>query len=246
MRNSSIIRDFEISSELRLLPASNMNSVTSQNLPFPPPSLDENAVAVEKDPMVEELEQENTLLESRLQVVRQEFDDVASRLERTEQALEDELSELKKQARGAGFADGQKTAMEQLNGERERLDTLLKSIETNVENDILALNNHVTAAVMAALAQLIDDDSRLAEFVPNVVASCLRQISDKIEVILRLAPVDLEVLKHVDFTDRRIKVVPDQAITPGGCIVESAEFEIDARVETIMARLYEALKARTV
>ena len=63
--------------------------------------------------------------------------------------------------------------------------------------------------------------------------------------LARLHPADLEAIAAVtDLTPgRTLDLVADPSITPGGCVVEAGSARIDARIETALARVREALRS---
>jgi type III secretion protein L len=82
----------------------------------------------------------------------------------------------------------------------------------------------------------------------SIARECLKGIRRERFLTLRVAPVDagfvrssIGLLREESGHDRSIEVVADAAISSGGCIVESEYGVIDARLETQIRCLEEAL-----
>jgi flagellar assembly protein FliH len=77
---------------------------------------------------------------------------------------------------------------------------------------------------------------------------CLALVADKTSVSVRCHPRDVETLRTfsksiVEQADlaAHVRLIEDESISPGGCIVESGGAEVDASLETQIAELAVAL-----
>jgi flagellar biosynthesis/type III secretory pathway protein FliH len=112
----------------------------------------------------------------------------------------------------------------------------------SVEPEVMSL---VRIAVERALRDAWTDDSgRLAQSVREALAV----IVDRQRLTVRLHPDDLDALRAHEVTlleefpgVEELSLHADAAITPGGCVVESGLMQADVRLETILARMLEAL-----
>lgn len=82
------------------------------------------------------------------------------------------------------------------------------------------------------------------------VREALAQLADAQQVAVRLHPEDLAALREhkVQLLDEfpgveAMSLQADESITPGGCVIATAQMQADARLETILARVLEALDA---
>lgn len=82
----------------------------------------------------------------------------------------------------------------------------------------------------------------------DLIREALRLISSNAQLRVRLNPDDVERIG--DFQERfaavlvgvaEMSIVPDAAISPGGCLLESEHGLIDARLETQLERIYSEL-----
>lgn len=84
---------------------------------------------------------------------------------------------------------------------------------------------------------------RQPEIVPGLVQEALQLVGGAVRVQLRLNPEDVEFLRTEasemweSLEARELKIVPDEKITRGGCVVQTLHGEIDARLETQLSRI---------
>ena len=84
---------------------------------------------------------------------------------------------------------------------------------------------------------------RQPEIVPGLVQEALRLVGGAVRVQLRLNPKDEEFLRTEaaemweTLEARELKIVPDEKITRGGCVVQTLHGEVDARLETQLSRI---------
>jgi type III secretion system HrpE/YscL family protein len=103
-------------------------------------------------------------------------------------------------------------------------------------------------AVRAAEKILTTELRQSPEAILPLVREALNGVRRDRSVTLRVAPAQLELVRqHVEqlpssvSAGREVRVKPDPAITSGGCVVESECGTIDARLDTQLAALEEAV-----
>lgn len=87
------------------------------------------------------------------------------------------------------------------------------------------------------------------ELVLDVVRGALRRAAERDHVVLEVNPADLDLVRseaeeiaaHLGGV-RQLEVVAEQRVPAGGCVVRTDEGEIDARIETQLARATELLR----
>ena len=86
------------------------------------------------------------------------------------------------------------------------------------------------------------------ETIVSIARECLRGVRHEHSLTLRINPGQTEELQRnlnslieTAGPGRRIQVVPDSAVAPGGCVVDSVVGVIDARLETQLRCLEEIL-----
>ena len=117
-----------------------------------------------------------------------------------------------------------------------------EALDTTYEAEIVRL------AVKIA-EKIIGEELRTRpEAIVSIARECLRSIRHEHSLTIRVNPKEneevqqgLESLAKVAGAERRIQIVPDATVGRGGCIVESIEGAIDARLETQLHCLEEIL-----
>lgn len=84
---------------------------------------------------------------------------------------------------------------------------------------------------------------RQPEIVSGLVQEALQLVGEAVRVQLRLHPEDARFLQSEasnvweSLVARELKIVTDEKITRGGCVVQTLHGEVDARLETQLARI---------
>jgi len=164
-----------------------------------------------------------------------------------------EAEAIRQQAFTEGYAAGERAAREQMSREADALLGLLRAgVESaqrayhealsGARNDVLKLalaiaekiiRNHVETDP-AAIEGLLDDLLPRWEGTPSVTIRCHPADAPVIERYL-------ERLAAGGRPQTDVTVVPSDHIARGGCVVESSYGELDARLETRIARVAEHL-----
>ena len=128
----------------------------------------------------------------------------------------------------------------------ERMARLVESFETEfsaMESDLAdkTLDLAVSIAEKVLLREIRDNTH---DILP-VISECLAMLAkDASEIVIRLNPVDLELLQSVEgerFSDFSPRWQSDHSIKPGGCHIDSAQSVIDASLESRWQRTLTAL-----
>ena len=138
----------------------------------------------------------------------------------------------------AEASEALKTAAEAM---RESRDRFLDSLEPQVVDLALAIAERVLARESLTDRELVRSTARRA----------LTELSSRESVVVRVNPVDLEVMRNhkvnllEEFGEIQSLIVQaDESIGPGGCLVETDQMQVDARLDaqlkTIMDALHEA------
>jgi len=156
----------------------------------------------------------------------------------------DEAERIKDDARKegleAGYAEGERAAREEVAAEVQKIAEVLDSLLAyrtrmlaGAEEDILKLSLIVAEKIVRKTVAVSRDD------IHDLVAECLRELDRVEEVFIRVNPAAAESLQtHLDDLvrgmgqDVEVEVIPDETISPGGCMVETESGCIDGRLET--------------
>ena len=156
-----------------------------------------------------------------------------------------EAESIKEQAYNEGFqqgiADAAKCAEELI----ARLEHDIAEAAADRAGVVDAVEPQALKLCMEAVEKVIRHEVRTdPRVVERVVKSCLRRIKDSSEIYVRVSPEELEHVKArreelVGLAEgsREIHIVEDRRISPGGCVIETASGDLDARIETQLDKL---------
>lgn len=151
-----------------------------------------------------------------------------------------------------GLADGRKEsrkdlgpAIELFRNAAQSMERARQEINRRFDEQVISLSLEIARKVLAR--ELTDGES-----VRSVIVRALAQSPNRTAARVRLNPLDLEQLEqvrndHHDLGQRLpedLVLLPDPKITRGGCVVEGASGYVDARVETQIQLIEEALTAK--
>lgn len=158
-----------------------------------------------------------------------------------------ELEELERQAReegrAAGFAQGLAEAREQGRAQLARLEAIcaqaarpLATLDSEVEQELAQLALVVARRVIA---------HELASHPEHIVAA-VRQAAAALpaatrDLRVRLHPDDVALLRELHAAEAHWQLVADSSIQRGGCVLESERSRLDARLETRLAAMIDAV-----
>ena len=130
--------------------------------------------------------------------------------------------------------------------ETERLRQLLTQLGATVADREQRLADEVLDLALVFARQMVGQAlSVRRELVLPIVAAALSQLpqaSRHIEV--RLNPADVALVRSVlpdDHAGPHVTLVPDQAVAPGGCVVDTDQAAVDASIPTRWRRLLAGL-----
>lgn len=156
-------------------------------------------------------------------------------------AAQQEAENIRRDAYQAGREEAEKELIEHLTAIKEIRSQSLQE----VERDVLKLSVKLAEKIIGKEIQL--NEAARGEIVFNA----LRQARQQEMLTVRVNTADLPVVERlrekIDSFGRAkyIDFVADQAVKEGGCIIESASGTIDARLETQLRILENALLARS-
>ncbi|MDY6823706.1 MAG: FliH/SctL family protein [Thermodesulfobacteriota bacterium] len=152
-----------------------------------------------------------------------------------------------------GFAKGEKDGFDKAFKKGEatvgRIEKVLSEIESLWKNMITANERQILdmvcrTAEKAALGRIDGDE----ETVKQSILTAFELIPDPVDITITISPDDYEYIETVkdDFfsaaTDlKNIAVVSDPAVKAGGCKIESVAGAVDARVETRLEAVKQAV-----
>jgi flagellar assembly protein FliH len=166
----------------------------------------------------------------------------------------DHLREREKAAYEKGHREGEDSVSQQLILQRNEMGTLLNGVVESLRNAVPQL---VLEAESALIQLALESAQKIvaglpvnSEMVDAVVREALRQVEDTAEVTVQLNPDDLALLQKHNAPilsgapgSGPLRFVGSAEVTRGGCLVQTRFGIIDARRETKLDQLREALAA---
>lgn len=171
----------------------------------------------------------------------------------TSPAKADQSRQKAEKAYAEGFAKGEKDGFDKAFKKGEaavaRIEQVLSEIESLWKNMITVNEQQIMdmvcrAAEMAALGRINGDD----ESVKHCILKAFEMIPDPADITITISPDDYEYIETVkdEFFSavadlKNISVVSDPAVKAGGCKIESVAGNVDARIETRLDAIKQAV-----
>ena len=132
----------------------------------------------------------------------------------------------------------------------ERLDTLEKNVQEQVQERLHGLEGELVEFAAEAAIRLVNGLPISTEILEASILDALKHCENDIEVSVRLNPADLKMLKESESElladsphQRRVRYLKDEEVSQGGCLVETRCGVIDGRRETREKLLRETVNA---
>jgi flagellar assembly protein FliH len=158
-----------------------------------------------------------------------------------------DLEALERQARDEGYAAGEAQGLAEARAQgRERV-ARLEAICTQAARPLDALDAAVEQE-LAQLALLVARRVIAHELAvrPELIVQAVRQAAAALpaatrELHVRLHPDDLALLRELDAAEPHWQLVADATLARGDCLLQSERSRLDARVETRLAAMIDAV-----
>lgn len=155
------------------------------------------------------------------------------------------------EGREAGYAAGLAEAHSAVGPACTALDAAARGIIAAHEEFVSLAEAHAVELALALAEKVIGVTLELRpELVVEIATGALRRAAERDHVVLLVNPDDLQLVRDAsgDLSAtlggiRRFEIVPERRVVRGGCLVQTAEGEIDATVLTQLDRAREVLTA---
>jgi len=188
--------------------------------------------------------------ELRLQVATLELELAELRLRldnwRQEEAARTDM--VRREARELGFAEGQERGLaegrEALRERCERARDLIEALGKQVTDRATDCEDSLVSIAFAAVCKVLGEKGCEVEGIRALVRQACAELGAQEALRVRLHPDDVALIdtRGGDGCSGAV-LVPDAAVSMGGCYVESASGTLDARLETQLAELAALLSA---
>lgn len=161
---------------------------------------------------------------------------------------------LYQEAYRSGFEEGTAAGLAEFRdhvGEAHRaLESAAEAIRQAHEQFLDNLEPQVVEIAKTVAARILRREARSdPELVRRTVRAALENLAERSKAIVRLNPADIEALTERGVSlegefrgFERVEVTPDDSVPRGGCTVETKTIDIDARLDTQLARIFDALE----
>ncbi len=167
--------------------------------------------------------------------------------------LQEKMQKEREKAYRSGFQDGKSMGLEEgrKQGEKVASDffSLLEDIRIQKERILGESEKTVVELSLALASKIIGTEVEVKpETVLAVARNAIHQLVDKSRVLLRVNPRDYEIVKRQQNNLRAtvdgiksLEIEEDVRVNPGGCLIETDSGNVDARLESQIEVLKEAL-----
>ena len=171
--------------------------------------------------------------------------------------VQNKVRELENEGYEKGYASGYDKGVK--DGEKEtaaklkRLEGIIKEIEGYKEKKVSELLPQFIDLSMEIAKKIVHKEIELdKDVVVHIARDAVKRIEESVEdVVIKVSPMDYEVMiAHLNELKeqsglKNIIIEPHQAISPGGCYIETRTGEIDARIEEQIEEISDAVGTAT-
>ena len=149
----------------------------------------------------------------------------------------------REEGRAAGLQEGREAARRELQQSLARFESLLAAAARPLRSLDEATERELARLAMTVARRVIAHELRTD---PALVRTAVRQAVDALPAAPRrlrihLHPDDLALLRGLDAAETDWTLLPDPAMTRGGCRLESESSRLDAQLETRLAAVVDAV-----
>ena len=158
-----------------------------------------------------------------------------------------DLEALEQQARdegrAAGLAEGRVLAQQELLQRLAQFDAVCEAAARPLQAMDEQVVRELTQLAMVVAGRVVAHELQLS---PELVARAVREAAGALpaatrELRVRLHPQDLALLQSLGAVEKHWRLLADPALVRGDCVLESERSRLDARVETRLAALADAV-----
>jgi len=159
-----------------------------------------------------------------------------------------DLEALQQEAYLQGFENGKQEAIQavqqELNALRQNLTSVMQRIPEAVNRGIAQAEPQLVEMTLTLARRIIRQEGEQSrEIIKGVLQAAMEQVKNQTMIAIHLNPADLQEVEP-QFADGRVELIPDAAIQPGGCRIETDMGELDATLETQWQAVEKAIRAQ--
>ena len=160
-----------------------------------------------------------------------------------------EREQVLQQAVQDGVTEGRELGRAEWADRVAQLDALLGAAHEQFAAGVAGSEDLLVELAFEAVVKIIGHAAPTREGVQGIVREALKGLREREQLVIRLAPADVETIRSLRAEMTRLagskglEIVADERIELGGCLIETAGGGLDARLETQMRRLHDLLLA---
>ena len=141
--------------------------------------------------------------------------------------------------RQKGYQDGLNAADSEYRAKLQEADDLINAAYIQRQEIIRSSETEILGLAMAVARKVVGEELTInSEAVVEIVKKAVHKATDREQLTVRVNPENLdtaliaqEEIKLSAAGIRKLKITADSAVSPGGCVVESSNETVDARIE---------------
>lgn len=215
---------------------------------------DINLVRQQTDEILKETEQMvKDLLETARIEAEKKITEAKQEAEKIVQTGKENLRQIEEegfnQGFGSGYAEGQKKAEEDYRSKLEEARNIVELAHEERKNILINSENEIVELAMAIARKIIGNEILSnPDFVVEVAKRAIQKAADREDITIRVSPENLDsalgakdnIFQSVNGI-RNLKIVSDPTIEPGGCVVDTPNGTVDARIERQLSEIEQSL-----
>jgi flagellar assembly protein FliH len=155
-----------------------------------------------------------------------------------------------REARERGLAEGMRTAEQAYREKLSRLDAMAAAAQVERAEFFDRMEPELVRLSVAIAEKIIGQEMAMRpEVVVDIVRAAMRRLRDREQLRVSVNPTDIEqvrvarddLISAVDGV-RKLEITEDRRVSPGGCVIESQNGTLDARIDTQLAEITAALE----
>lgn len=176
--------------------------------------------------------------------------DAAEILAEARREAEQKVKEAYAEGLQRGEASGKAAFLEQVGEAVALFGSSAQAIQLAHEQFLESFEPSVVMLARAAAERVLRRELRHTdiELVQSTVHAAVSAMNERESLVLHLNPADIAALEEneVDIAQAmvdapEVKIVPDESVTSGGCVIDSDTLHVDAQLEEQLGRIFDAL-----
>ena len=157
---------------------------------------------------------------------------------------------VEREARERGLAEGMGAAEESYRAKIGRVDSLSAQLQEEREGFFDRVEPELVRLAVSIAEKILDQELELRPALAvDMVRSAMKRLRDRERLRVSVNPRDFEQVRSarddlIGAVDgvRKLEVVEDRRVDPGGCVIESQNGTLDARISTQVDEITRALE----